>query len=103
MTSKKEGSKPYGLRYVGSMVADVHRTIKYGGIFIYPRTASAPKGKLRILYECMPMAYVMVSSVIEFCIASFSPCNRCHEKSHNEESTNEKSPTVEKYNNSSLH
>ena len=60
--SKKEGSKPYGLRYVGSMVADVHRTIKYGGIFIYPRTSDAPRGKLRILYECMPMAYIMVST-----------------------------------------
>ena len=43
------------------MVADVHRTLKYGGIFIYPRTSDAPKGKLRILYECMPMAYIMVS------------------------------------------
>lgn len=69
VNSKKEGSKPYGLRYVGSMVADVHRTIKYGGIFIYPRVASAPKGKLRILYECMPMAYVVVSrSVMQFYI-----------------------------------
>ena len=58
--SKKEGPKPYGLRYVGSMVADVHRTIKYGGIFIYPKTSDAPKGKLRILYECMPMAYILV-------------------------------------------
>lgn len=50
------------------MVADVHRTIKYGGIFIYPRTASAPKGKLRILYECMPMAYVVVSSIVQMLI-----------------------------------
>ena len=38
-------------RYIGSMVADVHRTIKYGGIFLYPKTADAPKGKLRVLYE----------------------------------------------------
>ncbi len=58
--SKKSGPKPYGLRYVGSMVADVHRTIKYGGIFIYPKTSDAPKGKLRVLYECMPMAYILV-------------------------------------------
>ena len=39
------------VRYIGSMVADVHRTIKYGGVFIYPRTTDSPKGKLRILYE----------------------------------------------------
>ncbi|KAB0802025.1 hypothetical protein PPYR_04211 [Photinus pyralis] len=59
--SKKNPSKgkPYGARYVGSMVADVHRTIKYGGIFIYPATTSSPKGKLRLLYECIPMAYLI--------------------------------------------
>lgn len=51
--------KPYGARYVGSMVADVHRTIKYGGIFIYPATASSKNGKLRLLYECNPMAYII--------------------------------------------
>jgi len=56
--SKKQG-KPYGSRYIGSMVADVHRTLKYGGIFMYPSTADAPNGKLRILYECMPMAFVL--------------------------------------------
>lgn len=37
--------KPYGARYIGSMVADVHRTIKYGGIFLYPATQSSPRGK----------------------------------------------------------
>merc|ERR1719270_342083 len=57
--SKKEGAKPYGARYIGSMVADVHRTIKYGGIFLYPRTADAPNGKLRVLYECFPMAHIV--------------------------------------------
>lgn len=51
--------KPYGARYVGSMVADVHRTIKYGGIFAYPSTTDAPKGKLRLLYECFPIAYLI--------------------------------------------
>lgn len=51
--------KPYSARYVGSMVADVHRTIKYGGIFLYPSTKSNPSGKLRLLYECIPMAYIM--------------------------------------------
>ncbi|XP_041980531.1 fructose-1,6-bisphosphatase 1 [Aricia agestis] len=54
--------KAYGARYVGSMVADVHRTIKYGGIFMYPATTSAPKGKLRLLYECNPMAFVVTEA-----------------------------------------
>ncbi|XP_059220728.1 fructose-1,6-bisphosphatase 1 isoform X1 [Stomoxys calcitrans] len=64
IAAKKDPSKgkPYGARYVGSMVADVHRTIKYGGIFIYPATKSAPNGKLRLLYECNPMAYLMVEA-----------------------------------------
>jgi fructose-1,6-bisphosphatase I len=59
--SKKDPAKgkPYGARYVGSMVADVHRTIKYGGIFIYPATAAAKNGKLRLLYECNPMAFIV--------------------------------------------
>lgn len=51
--------KPYGARYIGSMVADVHRTLLYGGIFMYPATKEAPKGKLRLLYECNPMAYII--------------------------------------------
>lgn len=45
----KAAKKPYSLRYVGSMVADVHRTLLYGGIFMYPATSSAPSGKLRLL------------------------------------------------------
>lgn len=46
--AKKDPSKgkPYGARYVGSMVADVHRTIKYGGIFLYPATSQNPNGKV---------------------------------------------------------
>ncbi|KAM3961642.1 fructose-1,6-bisphosphatase [Aphomia sociella] len=52
----------YGARYVGSMVADVHRTIKYGGIFMYPATKSAPNGKLRLLYECNPMAFIVTEA-----------------------------------------
>ncbi|KAM7352808.1 fructose-1,6-bisphosphatase isoform 2-T2 [Cochliomyia hominivorax] len=64
IAAKKDPSKgkPYGARYVGSMVADVHRTIKYGGIFIYPATKSAPNGKLRLLYECNPMAYLITQA-----------------------------------------
>lgn len=55
----KDGAKPYSSRYVGSMVADLHRTFKYGGIFLYPRTSDAPRGKLRIMYECNPMAFIV--------------------------------------------
>lgn len=64
VAAKKDPTKgkPYGARYVGSMVADVHRTIKYGGIFMYPATKSAPNGKLRLMYECNPMAYLMIEA-----------------------------------------
>uniref|UniRef100_W5KYC7 Fructose-1,6-bisphosphatase 1 n=1 Tax=Astyanax mexicanus TaxID=7994 RepID=W5KYC7_ASTMX len=54
----EDGSAPYGARYVGSMVADVHRTLVYGGIFLYPANVKSPKGKLRLLYECNPMAFI---------------------------------------------
>jgi fructose-1,6-bisphosphatase I len=47
------------LRYIGSMVSDVHRNIIYGGIFLYPVTRKNPLGKLRILYECNPMAMIV--------------------------------------------
>jgi fructose-1,6-bisphosphatase I len=49
----------YGARYIGSMVADVHRTLLKGGVFIYPGTRKVPKGKLRLMYECNPMAFVL--------------------------------------------
>lgn len=52
-------SRPYTSRYIGSMVADLHRNLIKGGIFIYPVTASAPDGKLRLVYECNPMAFVI--------------------------------------------
>ncbi|TIA91580.1 hypothetical protein E3P99_00973 [Wallemia hederae] len=51
-----DGSKPYSARYIGSMVADVHRTLLYGGIFGYPGDKKTKDGKLRILYEGFPMA-----------------------------------------------
>ncbi|KAL1117831.1 hypothetical protein AAG570_004146 [Ranatra chinensis] len=54
--------KPYGARYVGSMVADVHRTLKYGGIFMYPANKESPNGKLRLLYECNPMAFIITEA-----------------------------------------
>ncbi|QSZ37162.1 hypothetical protein DSL72_009256 [Monilinia vaccinii-corymbosi] len=53
-----ENGKPYSARYIGSMVADAYRTLLYGGIFAYPADKKSPKGKLRILYECAPMAMV---------------------------------------------
>ncbi|KAF8475911.1 fructose-1,6-bisphosphatase class 1/Sedoheputulose-1,7-bisphosphatase [Kalaharituber pfeilii] len=56
---KEPGAKPYSSRYIGSMVADAYRTLCYGGIFAYPADKKSPKGKLRILYECAPMAMVM--------------------------------------------
>lgn len=54
----QEDGKPYSSRYIGSMVADAYRTLLYGGIFAYPADKKSPKGKLRILYECAPMAMV---------------------------------------------
>jgi fructose-1,6-bisphosphatase I len=53
-----DSGKPYSSRYIGSMVADAYRTLLYGGIFAYPADKKSPKGKLRILYECAPMAMV---------------------------------------------
>ncbi len=50
--------KPYGMRYVGTLVADFHRTLLRGGIFAYPATTDAPEGKLRLLYEGAPMAFI---------------------------------------------
>ncbi|QTF07015.1 class 1 fructose-bisphosphatase [Brenneria izadpanahii] len=50
--------RPYTSRYIGSLVADFHRNLLKGGIYLYPSTASYPKGKLRLLYECNPMAFL---------------------------------------------
>ncbi|KAG2396295.1 Fructose-1,6-bisphosphatase protein [Vigna angularis] len=55
----QDGSPPKSLRYIGSMVADIHRTLLYGGIFMYPADIKSPHGKLRILYEVFPMSYLM--------------------------------------------
>jgi fructose-1,6-bisphosphatase I len=63
----EEGGKPYSARYIGSMVADAYRTLLYGGIFAYPADKKSAKGKLRILYECAPMAMVFENGT------SFSP------------------------------
>ncbi len=53
------GKRPYSLRYVGSLVADVHRTLLYGGIYFYPSDAKHPEGKLRLMYEANPLAYIV--------------------------------------------
>lgn len=55
----KSNGGPYTQRYIGSMVSDVHRNLIRGGIFMYPGTAQKPKGKLRLLYECNPLAYIV--------------------------------------------
>ncbi len=54
----RESGRPLSLRYIGSMVSDIHRNLLYGGIFMYPATASAPKGKLRLMYESNPIAFI---------------------------------------------
>lgn len=51
--------RPYSSRYIGSLVADFHRNLLKGGIYIYPSTAKSPKGKLRLLYECNPLAFII--------------------------------------------
>jgi fructose-1,6-bisphosphatase I len=56
--TKAEGG-PYTQRYIGSMVADVHRNLIKGGIFMYPGTTSKPSGKLRLMYECNPFAFIV--------------------------------------------
>ncbi len=59
MESNKEEGRPYSHRYIGSMVADMHRTLIKGGIFLYPADKSNAKGKLRLQYECNPMALLV--------------------------------------------
>jgi fructose-1,6-bisphosphatase I len=51
-------NRPYSARYIGSLVADFHRNMLKGGIYIYPATSKSPKGKLRLLYECNPLAMI---------------------------------------------
>ncbi|RYF85093.1 MAG: fructose-1,6-bisphosphatase, partial [Chitinophagaceae bacterium] len=54
----KTNGGPYTQRYIASMVADVHRNLIKGGIFMYPGTSDRPEGKLRLLYECNPFAFI---------------------------------------------
>ncbi len=55
----KATGRPYSSRYIGSMVADIHRNLLYGGIFMYPADSRNPNGKLRLVYECNPMAFIV--------------------------------------------
>lgn len=54
-----ESNRPYSARYIGSMVADIHRTLIKGGIFIYPNSTRYPNGKLRLMYECNPLSFII--------------------------------------------
>lgn len=51
--------RPYTSRYIGSLVSDIHRNMLKGGIYLYPHTSASPAGKLRLLYECNPMAFII--------------------------------------------
>jgi fructose-1,6-bisphosphatase I len=55
---EEEDDRPYTSRYIGSLVSDFHRNMIKGGIYIYPKSSKARKGKLRLLYECNPMAFL---------------------------------------------
>lgn len=55
----EETNRPYSARYIGSMVADIHRTLIKGGIFIYPHSKRYPNGKLRLMYECNPLSFII--------------------------------------------
>lgn len=59
MEDNKDEGRPYSHRYIGSMVADLHRTLIKGGIFMYPADKKNANGKLRLMYECNPMAFII--------------------------------------------
>jgi fructose-1,6-bisphosphatase I len=54
----EEDREPISSRYVGSLIADVHRTLLQGGVFLYPADSSQPSGKLRLVYEAQPLAFI---------------------------------------------
>ena len=56
---EEKENRPYTSRYIGSLVSDIHRNMIKGGIYLYPQTSASPNGKLRLLYECNPMAFVV--------------------------------------------
>jgi len=56
-----KSGRPYTSRYIGSLVADLHRNILHGGIFLYPGDKTYPDGKLRLVYECSPLSYIITT------------------------------------------
>jgi fructose-1,6-bisphosphatase I len=58
-TPSKDGKYPYTLRYIGTLIADLHRLINYGGIYLYPSSEVYPEGKLRLIYEVNPLVYIL--------------------------------------------
>ncbi|KRA99489.1 hypothetical protein ASD83_02935 [Devosia sp. Root685] len=60
--TKRLDSGDYNMRWVGSMVADIHRVLHQGGMFLYPEQSDRPNGKLRLLYECNPIALIIESA-----------------------------------------
>jgi fructose-1,6-bisphosphatase I len=57
-----ESGRPYTSRYIGSLVSDFHRNLLKGGVFLYPENDKAPKGKLRLVYECNPIAFIAIQA-----------------------------------------
>jgi fructose-1,6-bisphosphatase I len=55
----EEENRPYTSRYIGSLASDIHRNMIKGGVYLYPTSSKAPKGKLRLLYECNPMGFIV--------------------------------------------
>lgn len=55
---EEKGNRPYTSRYIGSLVSDFHRNMIKGGIYLYPQSYTYPNGKLRLLYECNPIAFI---------------------------------------------
>ena len=58
-TPSSDGHYPMSSRYVGTLIADFHRTLIAGGMFLYPKDKTHPKGKLRLVYEANPLSFVM--------------------------------------------
>lgn len=61
-TEDKTSGKPYSLRYASAMIADVHRVLLKGGIFLYPENSKSPEGKLRLMYEINPMSFIILQA-----------------------------------------
>src|SRR5690606_2355026 len=69
--------RPYSSRYIGSLVADFHRNLIQGGIYLYPTSSRYPEGKLRLLYECNPMAFIAEQAGGKAIISAGKPVLDC--------------------------